>query len=238
MEGETFTPEETHFLERAREAINRPFRTRPQDKRGKEWWSSSKKKMADVIIAGILSPLVITAFVGVKTLMKDIEIIRLPRKYPDIMAPFLISKFKTMRDIPQLSEENIAELKRRGYEDPRIIHPILRKLSLDELPQIIYDVIWYGTLALVGPRPLIDIELAILLAHQYEIPYATFLNALENDNLEFGVTGMYAIFGRKDLSLKTRIALENIYIEEGSFAVDLNIQLLTILAILSQRGAY
>lgn len=112
-------------------------------------------------------------------------------------------------------------------EDPRItpLGRVLRKFSLDELPQLVNVV--KGDMSLVGPRPALPEEVA-----QY--------TSLERRRLAAkpGLTGLWQVSGRSDLSWETAVALDNHYTENWRLTADLGILARTANAVLGSRGAY
>lgn len=130
-------------------------------------------------------------------------------------------------------EEKMAALQgaavqpRKLVNDPRIIRPgkLLRKLSIDELPQL-FNVL-RGEMSMVGPRPAIPYEV-----DAYKPWHLKRLLA------QPGITGLQQITARctKDFDEQVRLDVE--YIEKQSFWFDLKIMLKTPFAILSAKGAY
>lgn len=125
------------------------------------------------------------------------------------MIPFRMLKFRTMSD----------ERDDRGEPLPDQLRltpfgSVLRRLSLDELPQL-FNVL-KGDMSLVGPRPLLT---------RY-LPYYS-----ERERLRFrvrpGITGLAQISGRNDLPWPERLSLDADYVERRSFLLDLRILLLT-----------
>ncbi len=113
------------------------------------------------------------------------------------------------------------------HDDPRVtrVGRLLRKTSLDELPQLIHVVT--GEMSLVGPRPPFPEEV-----EHYE-PWMR--RRLETRP---GLTCLWQIRGRSDLPFDEWMRLDVEYVERCSLALDLNILLLTVPAVLSGRGAY
>ncbi|MFZ5918248.1 MAG: sugar transferase [Chloroflexota bacterium] len=111
--------------------------------------------------------------------------------------------------------------------DPRItrVGRIIRKLSIDELPQL-FNVL-KGEMSLVGPRPPVPGEVA-----QYEYDQRRRLDAVP------GITGLQQVSGRSDMDFDRWVALDVQYIEQQSFLYDIKILLKTIPAVLFSRGAY
>lgn len=112
-------------------------------------------------------------------------------------------------------------------DDPRItpIGDLLRKTSLDELPQL-FNVL-KGEMSLVGPRPIIYEEL-----EKYGESKQYYLQVTP------GITGLWQISGRSDTSYETRVNLDIWYIKNWSIWYDLVILLKTIVVILGRKGAY
>ncbi len=134
--------------------------------------------------------------------------------------PFKLIKFSTLRDILPGEREEDNQRKR--------LTPVgrwLRRLSLDELPQL-FNVIG-GSMSLVGPRPLI---------HQYWTLYS------EEQKRRFevlpGITGWAQIKGRNTISFTERFKLDVWYVDRKSFGLDLKILLITVGKLFSGKGVY
>ena len=146
---------------------------------------------------------------------------------------FKFYKFRSMvKDADQrLSEaENVHKLDHvifKSKDDPRItpIGRILRKYSLDELPQF-FNVV-NNSMSVVGPRPALTREVNL-----YNSTYERRLNAKP------GITGPWQISGRSDLDLQTSISLDLNYLTNWSFTRDLWIIIATIGAVFRGKGAY
>lgn len=142
---------------------------------------------------------------------------------------FRLLKFRSMR---RDADRMVAELE--GFDeqmklkqDPRItpFGRILRKLSLDELPQLIN--ILRGELSLVGPRPVVAAELE---------KYGHWGRLLLT--VPPGLSGLWQVSGRSDVSYQRRVDFDLYYINNWSPGLDLVILLRTPLAVLSRKGAY
>jgi len=148
-------------------------------------------------------------------------------------AAFDAFKFRTMvvnadellRAHPQLSAAFNANSKIRN--DPRVtaVGRVLRKLSLDELPQLVNVV--RGQMSLVGPRMIAPDEAA---------KYGAALP--KRLSVKPGMTGLWQVHGRQEIDYTQRIALDLQYIDQWSLWLDLLILLKTIPAVLSMKGAY
>lgn len=151
-------------------------------------------------------------------------------------VPFRCLKLRSMyrdADLRLAALLQDAEL-RREYEqfhklrnDPRLtrVGRVLRRLSLDELPQL-YNVL-AGDMSLVGPRPYDVVERALMGEHAGLIHSA-----------RPGLTGLWQVSGRNATSFSERLALDVRYVEQCSLALDLRILARTLPAVLSGHGAY
>ena len=101
---------------------------------------------------------------------------------------------------------------------------LLRKSSLDELPQLIN--VLRGDMSLVGPRPALPWEAELFSGTDHK----RFL-------VPPGLTGLWQVSGRSALTMREGLALDLRYVEERSFLVDLKILLRTVPAVLSTHGA-
>lgn len=111
--------------------------------------------------------------------------------------------------------------------DPRVvgIGSFLRKSSLDELPQL-WNVL-KGDMSMVGPRPILPDE-----SLRYG-KYLAFYCAVRP-----GITGLWQISGRNDVSYRRRIAFDVIYARKGKVADNLKILALTVPSVLASKGSY
>jgi lipopolysaccharide/colanic/teichoic acid biosynthesis glycosyltransferase len=128
----------------------------------------------------------------------------------------------------ELEEENEAEgalFKIR--EDPRVtrVGRLLRRFSLDEIPQVVNVV--KGQMSLVGPRPL-PLRDYRLLEDWHRARYRVLP----------GMTGLWQISGRSGLSFDDLVRLDFTYLENWSIWLDVSIIAKTIPAVLTRRGAY
>jgi exopolysaccharide biosynthesis polyprenyl glycosylphosphotransferase len=142
---------------------------------------------------------------------------------------FRLLKFRSMvKDAHKLQADLAGfDEKMKLERDPRIT-PLgrwLRKLSLDELPQLLN--ILRGELSLVGPRPIIGAELA-----KYG-PWGGLLTTVPP-----GLTGLWQVSGRSATTYQQRIDFDLYYINNWSLGLDLLILARTIPAVLSRKGAY
>ncbi len=110
---------------------------------------------------------------------------------------------------------------------PRItpVGRFLRRFSLDELPQLWHVV--RGQMSLIGPRPPMASEVGAYLPHE-----------LRRLNVRPGLTGLWQVSGRSDLSWERTIELDLRYVENWSLTLDAVILWKTARAVLSGKGAY
>ena len=151
--------------------------------------------------------------------------------------PFLCLKFRTMVvDGDEVLEKHLQSSPSAAREwaetrklksDPRITVAggVLRKFSLDELPQLINVI--RGEMSIVGPRPIVADEVTIYGtdAHYYFMARP-------------GLTGPWQVSGRSDQSYVSRVALDRAYVEHWSLWKDILILIRTVPALLSARGSY
>jgi exopolysaccharide production protein ExoY len=158
------------------------------------------------------------------------------RMGPD-RRPFRCWKFRTMvvaadqvlrqvlaQDDALLTEwENSFKLRK----DPRvtIVGRFLRAFSLDELPQL-FNVIC-GEMSLVGPRPIVEAEI-----DRYGSKFEAYCACRP------GITGLWQVRGRSDVSYETRVQLDSQYARNWSLWLDLKILLRTVVIITRREGAY
>ncbi len=146
---------------------------------------------------------------------------------------FRMFKFRSMIvDADKVKDELLDRNESGGVtfkikRDPRITRTgvIIRKLSIDELPQL-YNVL-KGDMSLVGPRPPLQREVR--------------LNGLKDRRrLEVipGITCIWQVNGRSDIDFEGQVRLDIQYLESQSFWGDIILLLKTIPAVLSGRGAY
>jgi exopolysaccharide biosynthesis polyprenyl glycosylphosphotransferase len=148
---------------------------------------------------------------------------------------FTMFKFRSMRvDAEEHLASLIAERRDAGNsvlfkmkDDPRLTRPgaFLRRYSLDELPQL-FNVL-NGTMSLVGPRPPLDSETKAYEKHNFR----RFL-------VRPGITGLWQVSGRSDLSWEDSVRLDLYYVENWSVLNDLILLGRTARAVIRGSGAY
>lgn len=136
-------------------------------------------------------------------------------------ALFPMPKFRTMRiDTPELA----THLLENPDQWLTPIGGVMRKLSLDELPQLWSVLI--GHMSLVGPRPALFNQDDLIAARQ----------AVGVDTLRPGVTGWAQINGRDELAIPDKVALDAEYLRRRSFVFDLRILFSTVAPVVTGRG--
>ena len=134
---------------------------------------------------------------------------------------FWIYKFRTMKkETPDIPTHLVKE--EQDYNT--IIGPILRKLSIDELPQLINIV--KGEMVFVGPRPaLYNQDNLIKLRTEKNI-----------HNLKPGVTGWAQVNGRDELSIPEKVKLDEYYLQNKSIILDIKILFMTGFQVIFPKG--
>jgi lipopolysaccharide/colanic/teichoic acid biosynthesis glycosyltransferase len=147
---------------------------------------------------------------------------------------FLIYKFRTMVANAEALKPELDHLNKHADgplfkidDDPRItkIGAVLRKYSLDELPQLLN--VLFGNMSLVGPRPPLPAEV-----EQYGI------EAHRRLAVKPGLTGLWQVSGRSDLSWEDSVRLDLRYVENWSLALDAMILWKTVFVVAKGNGAY
>jgi exopolysaccharide biosynthesis polyprenyl glycosylphosphotransferase len=180
----------------------------------------------------VLSPLLLTVGAAVRLSSSGPALFRQERVGRNGRT-FTMVKFRTMVvDAEAKRDELLAQSDRDGLMfkmrlDPRItrVGGLLRRYSLDELPQLINVV--RGDMSLVGPRPPLPAEVA-------EYPQDVRRRLL----VPPGLTGLWQVSGRADLSWEESVRLDLRYVDNWSLATDLLILWKTARAVLSGSGAY
>jgi Undecaprenyl-phosphate galactose phosphotransferase WbaP len=198
------------------------------------------KRTLDIVgaLAGliILGPLMLFVALMIK-ISSPGEIIYKHRRYGQGMRYIFMHKFRSMvingdavlekllaEDEDAKKEwESLCKLK----NDPRItrIGKMIRRTSIDELPQIIN--VLKGDMSLVGPRPISELEY-----DKYGVWQKNFMSVRP------GLTGLWQVSGRSDLDFDDRIKLDMYYIRNWSIWLDLKIILKTFSVLFSSGGAY
>jgi lipopolysaccharide/colanic/teichoic acid biosynthesis glycosyltransferase len=202
------------------------------------------KRLFDLVVATVfvllLSPILVALWLVVRMTSPGKAIYRHTR-VGRLGRPFVMYKFRTMYENSgdDIHREYVRKLLvedqppvggERGFykleADPRItrVGRLLRRTSLDELPQMINVI--KGEMSLVGPRPALAWEAALFApAHRdrFLVPP--------------GLTGLWQVSGRSRLTMRQGLDLDLQYVRDQSFLLDLSILVRTIRAVLTADGA-
>jgi len=195
------------------------------------------KRALDVIgatfILVLAAPLLALIAVAVRLTSRGPALYRSTRMGQD-GREIMVYKFRSMyRDADQQRQHLLEMNESEGgmlfkiRTDPRVtpFGRLLRKFSLDELPQL-FNVV-SGTMSLVGPRPPLPGEVERYESHDHRRLL-----------VKPGMTGLWQVSGRSDLSWDESVRLDLYYVENWSLALDLAIIARTVWAVLRSRGAY
>ncbi len=202
-------------------------------------WGSVYKRLFDIVASFMLiivaSPIMLLVAIIIKLDSRGPVFFRHPRVGRDgVLFGYL--KFRSMK--PNMHEMRYKELahldirkgplvKFRDQDDPRItrVGRVLRKTSLDELPELF--LVLFGYMSLVGPRPHHHEEVAMYEPNQKRVL-----------QIKPGMTGLPQVSGRANLSFDEEVQLDSYYIEHWSPWLDLSILLRTIGVVFKKTGAY
>lgn len=206
-------------------------------------WGAIVKRIFDLFVVVLIMPIWGPLLLLIGLLQKLFN--RGPILYPttrlsQFSKPIKLYKFRTMKDRPTAHLDAADEFEAMGRKDlaaeyrkhrkvkndPRITKfgQFLRSSSLDELPQIINVI--KGDVSLVGPRPILP----------QEVDFAPNKTALLH-SVKSGITGLWQVSGRSNLSFEERIELETFYAQNWSFLLDLKILFKTVKVVLFKVGA-
>ncbi len=197
--------------------------------------------LGSAILLVVLAPLLGAVAIAIRLDSPGPAIFR-QRRFGRNLQPFTVHKFRTMED--GVAEDDHREFvtglingehpepeepgpRYKMIGDPRVTRcgRILRRSSLDELPQL-WNVL-RGEMTLVGPRPPIAYEVEQYPPHWF----ARFA-------VKPGVTGLWQVNGRSDVTLEEMVRLDVEYIRRRSLWLNIAIIIRTVPAVLSARGAW
>lgn len=209
-------------------------------------WGSIVKRIFDFSVSLILSILLLPLFIVVAVLQKIFNpgtVFYKNERLSRFSEKVSLLKFRSMTHLPGFDSNNVddaAEFRAMGREDlaleyeenqkvaqdPRVnaFGRFLRKTSIDELPGIIN--VLKGDLSLVGPRPILPQEMKLTKGK------GALLHSVKS-----GVTGLWQVSGRSELSFEERIELELFYAQNWTFWLDIKILFKTVLVVFKGRGA-
>jgi exopolysaccharide biosynthesis polyprenyl glycosylphosphotransferase len=196
--------------------------------------AAALKRSFDLVVAslGLLAtlPFLTIAACAIRLTSRGPVLFRQTRVTKD-GRPFTMYKFRTMvRDPEQALAGKVVDLTEPFFklkDDPRLtrVAPMLRRLSLDELPQL-FNVL-RGDMSIVGPRPLPVEQVEAnpeLLGPRQEV--------------RSGITGWWQISGRSEMDSEEALRLDLFYIENWSIGLDIYTLLRTFGAVLARKGAW
>lgn len=146
-------------------------------------------------------------------------------------APFRMLKFRTMAagadGAGPLPGHDLVAGQLKATQDPRVtrVGRVLRRLSLDELPQLVN--VLSGSMSMVGPRPVLVTE-----------AYGVEGWAARRHSVRPGITGLWQVLGRSSIPWAERMQLDYTYARNWSIVSDMSILAQTVTALLSRRGAF
>jgi lipopolysaccharide/colanic/teichoic acid biosynthesis glycosyltransferase len=199
------------------------------------FWQVGVKRAVDIVLA--LTLLVAAApILAVAALLIHLTdsgpILFVQRRNGQFGREFRMYKLRTMVPDAEGAQDRLAKARpgRRFLklpDDPRVtpVGSILRKYSIDELPQLVN--VLKGDMSLIGPRPLLPCDVRAFprdeRARRFDVPP--------------GMTGLWQVSGRNAVSDDVRMALDLTYVDEWSLSMDLEILARTPAAVLTARGA-
>ena len=180
----------------------------------------------------LLSPLLAVIAVAVKldspgpVLFRQLRVGRLGRE-------FTILKFRSMVADAERRMDEVVQLNQgdgplfKAHADPRVtrVGAFLRRTSLDELPQLVNVLL--GQMSLVGPRPHLAAEVALFGS-----------DMTRRMLVKPGLTGLWQVSGRSDLTWDESVRVDLRYVENWSFMLDVTILWKTLFVVLRRSGAY
>ncbi len=194
------------------------------------------KRLFDIFVSLfsllLLSPLLLIIAFLIKVTSKG-PVFYKHRRIGKKGKPFHIIKFRTMKNDNRPIEEQLTKEQLEQFynefkvdNDPRItvIGKLLRKTSLDELPQLFNILV--GQMSLVGPRPILDIE-----TEKYGLTRNVLLS------VKPGLTSYWACHGRSNVDYQERINMELYYVKHRSWWMDIKIIFLTFIKVFKREGA-
>jgi O-antigen biosynthesis protein WbqP len=188
------------------------------------WRRITAKRCLDLLVATLglflLSPVILACALAVR-LTSPGPVLHLSARIGARNGRFRLIKFRTMkRETPQVATHLLEHAP--SYLTP--IGGVLRKSSLDELPQLINVI--RGEMSLVGPRPALFNQ-----TDQIRLRAASGC-----DDLTPGITGWAQVNGRDEVSVYEKVELDTWYLKHQTFWLDLKILWLTLWLVVSLRG--
>lgn len=204
-------------------------------------WGAILKRIFDFILVVLALPLwgaVVLLIALLQKIFNPGPVFYMSKRLSRFSKPIDLYKFRTMSakyggkdasiEFEEMGRPDLAEEYRKNHKvmnDPRItwFGKFLRDTSLDEFPQFIN--VLRGDLSLVGPRPILPQEV------KFNPSRTALLHSVKS-----GVTGLWQVSGRSELSFEERIELELYYAQNWSFWLDLRILAKTIMVVIRKTG--
>ena len=200
----------------------------------RSWWYLLSKRLLDILGAGLLLvlllPIMAATYLVLWVTTRGKPIFSQTR-VGECGRPFTLYKFRTMVLSAEKIQHKVKNQHRgpifKNRRDPRVtrVGRILRKLSIDELPQL-WNVL-RGEMSLVGPRPPLEFEV-----QKYENWQ------LRRLSVKPGLTCLWQVSGRSEIGFERWVRMDLWYVDRQSLAMDLLLLAKTPISVLSGRGAY
>ncbi len=199
-------------------------------------WDNAVRRLLDLTLSGG-ALLALTPLIGLIGLAIKLEttgpVFFTQTRVGKNGVPFKIFKFRSMYADAEARRAAILHTSQRkgvcfkNRNDPRVtrVGRLLRRFSMDELPQILN--VFKGQMAIVGPRPALPQEVAAYPA-----------KALGRLNIKPGLTGLWQVSGRAEISFERMINMDLAYAKSRTIFSDIALIALTFRAVLTGRGAY
>jgi exopolysaccharide biosynthesis polyprenyl glycosylphosphotransferase len=194
------------------------------------------KRVFDIVVSTVLLVVLapLFALIAVAIVVDDFGPVVFAQRRAGLDGrPFSMLKFRTMVTDAEhrlngvVRIDQLAEPMFKVRSDPRVtrVGRVLRRFSLDELPQLVN--VLRGQMSLVGPRPeQLELVARYLPEHQFRL------------SMKPGMTGPMQVFGRGELTFEERLAVEREYIENFSLARDFRLVAHTLPAVFRGTGAF
>ncbi len=191
----------------------------------KKWFAPIKiKRLFDIVVSAVslvvLSPLFLVICI-INILTPDVSVFFSHERIGLGGKPFKIYKFQTMKNNTPNCATNELEHPEQYITK---IGKVLRRTSLDELPQL-WNIL-KGDMSFVGPRPLISSEIR---AHRLRLEYGVY-------RFRPGLTGLAQVKGRDDISIMKKVKYDKEYCDNWSLISDVKILFMSIKVCLTQEG--
>ena len=214
----------------------------------KSLFFSFTKRLIDIVSSSLLlilfSPIIVIVAIAIKLESKGPVLADTPKRvgvnnryfYPYKFRSMIVNAYYLLKTDPKFKAAYEEQQKGGNYKvknDPRItgVGKVIRKYSLDEIPQLVN--VFKGEMSLVGPRPYYPEE----LEKQQELYPQTKNLVKEVLSVKPGITGYWQVSGRSEVKFDRRIQMDADYAMKNSILLDLLIILKTPWAMISGKGA-